>query len=96
MELLYRPFKPFDGAEFKEATTGATTGVIPKIRFLVNGRNADFLKGFEIELKEKTSEVNLSQMTQIEIKRSDRSKDKDRGRRFESTGYNRHDKRFRV
>ncbi|WP_440944885.1 MoaD/ThiS family protein [Methanosarcina sp. T3] len=39
------------GTEFKEATTGTTAGGIPKVRFLVNGRNADFLEGLETELK---------------------------------------------
>ncbi|AAM05120.1 TPA: MoaD/ThiS family protein [Methanosarcina acetivorans] len=39
------------GPEFKEATTGTTAGGIPKVRFLVNGRNTDFLDGFETELK---------------------------------------------
>jgi molybdopterin synthase sulfur carrier subunit len=40
------------GAEFKEATTGTTAGGIPKVRFLVNGRDTDFLEGFATVLKE--------------------------------------------
>lgn len=40
------------GIEFKEATTGTTAGGIPKVRFLVNGRNTDFLEGSETKLKE--------------------------------------------
>ncbi len=40
------------GAEFKEATTGTTAGGIPKVRFLVNGRNTDFLEGPETKLKD--------------------------------------------
>lgn len=40
------------GPEFKEATTGTTAGGIPKVRFLVNGRDIDFLEGFETELKD--------------------------------------------
>lgn len=40
------------GAGFKEATTGTTAGGIPKVRFLVNGRDTDFLKGLETELKD--------------------------------------------
>lgn len=40
------------GPEFKEATTGTTAGGIPKVRFLVNGRNADFLEELETKLKD--------------------------------------------
>ena len=40
------------GTTFKEATTGTTTGGIPKVRFLVNGRNADFLEGLETKLED--------------------------------------------
>ncbi|AKB19959.1 MULTISPECIES: MoaD/ThiS family protein [unclassified Methanosarcina] len=40
------------GTEFKEATTGTTAGEIPKVRFLVNGRNTDFLEELETELKD--------------------------------------------
>lgn len=40
------------GAEFKEATTGTTAGGIPKVRFLVNGRNTDFLEELETKLKD--------------------------------------------
>lgn len=40
------------GTEFKEATTGTTAGGIPKVRFLVNGRNTDFLEELETELKD--------------------------------------------
>lgn len=40
------------GPDFKEATTGTTAGGIPKVRFLVNGRDADFLEGLETELKD--------------------------------------------
>ncbi len=39
------------GPEFREATTGTTAGGIPKVRFLVNGRNTDFLEGLDTELK---------------------------------------------
>ncbi len=41
------------GAGFKDATTGTTAGGIPKVRFLVNGRDTDFLKGLETELKDR-------------------------------------------
>jgi molybdopterin synthase sulfur carrier subunit len=40
------------GTEFKEATTGTTAGGIPKVRFLVNGRNTDFLEELETKLKD--------------------------------------------
>ncbi|MFY1111802.1 MAG: MoaD/ThiS family protein [Methanosarcinaceae archaeon] len=40
------------GKTFKEATTGTTAGGIPKVRFLVNGRNTDFLEGPETKLKD--------------------------------------------
>jgi len=40
------------GTEFKDATTGTTAGGIPKIRFLVNGRNTDFLEELETKLKD--------------------------------------------
>jgi len=40
------------GTTFKEATTGTTASGIPKVRFLVNGRNTDFLEGLETKLKD--------------------------------------------
>ncbi len=40
------------GSTFKEATTGTTAGGIPKVRFLINGRNTDFLEGSETKLKD--------------------------------------------
>lgn len=40
------------GTTFKEATTGTTAGGIPKVRFLVNGRNTDFLEELETKLKD--------------------------------------------
>lgn len=40
------------GTEFKEATTGITASGIPRVSILVNGRDMDFLKGFETELQD--------------------------------------------
>jgi sulfur-carrier protein len=40
------------GTDFKAATTGTTESGIPNVNILVNGRDMDFLKGFETELQD--------------------------------------------
>jgi molybdopterin synthase sulfur carrier subunit len=49
---VFQALQTLYGPEFEEATTGTTAGGIPKVRFLVNGRDIDFLEGFETELKD--------------------------------------------
>jgi len=54
LDLALQTLQAHYGIEFKEATTGTTAGKIPKVRFLVNGRNTDFLEGLDTELKMRT------------------------------------------
>ena len=52
VEVLIRALKHHYGEEFTEVAGKPFEDEIPKIRILVNGRDIDFLKGPETELKE--------------------------------------------
>ncbi|MGB9929257.1 MAG: MoaD/ThiS family protein [Methanosarcina sp.] len=52
VEALLERLESHFGKEFQEAVGSPLEDENPKIRFLVNGRDIDFLKGRKTELKE--------------------------------------------